>query len=158
MCWAGRIKSWKDKFLFWRSAQLLMLKSVPSVLVLAQSALEKLLFLCTRIDLTARHLSVSPITSEHDSDSQCTEPLWSEFPSFFLNIIVHFCLLQLMEYRTKYYCQNMTADKTFCACEIETTSTAHGIVLSWAEQFVVCILIMYSRCVFVCISSLLTVK
>ena len=70
-------------FFFWRSVQFLMLKSVPSVLVLAQSALEKLLFLCTRIDLTARHLSVSPITSEHDSDSQCTEPLWSEFPSFF---------------------------------------------------------------------------
>ena len=67
-----------------------MLKSVPSVLVLAQSALEKLLFLCTRIDLTARHLSVSPITSEHDSDSQCTEPLWSEFPSFFSKNYVTF--------------------------------------------------------------------
>ena len=53
----------------------------------------------------------------------------------------------------------MTADKTSCACEIETTSTVHGIVLSWAEQFVVQLLIMYSRCVIVCqISSLLTVK
>ena len=34
----------------------------------------------------------------------------------------------------------MIADKTSYACEIETTSTAHGIVLSWAKKFVVCVL------------------
>ena len=86
------------------------------------------------------------------------------FLVFFPKIMWHFCLLQVMEWR-KYILlflsitQNMTADKTSCACKIETTSTAHKIVLSWAEQFVVHILIMYSRCVIVChISSLLTVK